>query len=176
MNPVLPIITKRLILQEFTISDVSKVFRMSNEQGIRTWIPDQVYRDEAHAAKVLRHLIDRYHDSVSPNKAPFVLGIFLKSNHELIGHVGLSPYRGDVEIGYAIEDVQQGNGYATEAVIAMTGWGLGKWNLPYIIGIAEAENIASCKVLEKAGYELHQTIKKNMCDGAAFERIYKKSG
>jgi RimJ/RimL family protein N-acetyltransferase len=46
----------------------------------------------------------------------------------------------------------QGQGLATEAVRAMTTWGLHRLSLPEVLGIVAADNVSSCRVLEKAGF------------------------
>lgn len=127
---------------------------MSREYGIRAWIPDQVYESEGTAADVLEDLIAQYEDPGTPALAPYVLGVCLKGSSELIGHVGLSPLGNQVEIGYAIEDKHQGRGVASEAVTAMSEWGIRRFRLPLILGIVASENIASCRVLENAGFVL----------------------
>ncbi|MBL0121306.1 MAG: GNAT family N-acetyltransferase [Betaproteobacteria bacterium] len=73
---------------------------------------------------------------------------------ELIGHVGLSPLRGDVEVGFAVEQKFQGRGFAVEAIKAMSEWGMQCFGLPHMLGIAANENTASCKALERAGFAL----------------------
>ena len=144
--------TSRLILRTFVLADVRKVFVMSAEEGMRRWIPDQVYRDEQHAEQVVRALM-AYTDGVPDARAqPYVLGIEHKETGSLIGHVGLSPARGSVEIGYAVEQQYQGTGLATEAVTAMSGWGLVVLGLPEVLGIVAADNAQSRRVLEKAGF------------------------
>lgn len=77
---------------------------MSQEQSLREWLPDQVYRDIAHSREVLNYLLESL-NSEGPHKAPFLYGICLEK--ELIGHIGLSPWRGSLEIGFAIEESQQ---------------------------------------------------------------------
>jgi ribosomal-protein-alanine N-acetyltransferase len=143
------IATPRLLLRPFTLADTAKIFVMSQEDGLRRFIPDQVYRDETHAEEVLRALIAWTDQPPEPRTRPYVLGI---ESDELIGHVGLSAARGSVEIGYAIEDKQQGKGLATEAVAAMTRWGLTDLGLPEVLGIVAVDNVGSCRVLEKAGF------------------------
>ncbi|MBN1425996.1 GNAT family N-acetyltransferase [Candidatus Fermentibacteria bacterium] len=150
----LPILTRRLTLRPFVLDDAAKVFAMSQEGGMRTWIPDQVYADEREAREVLCYLISQYADPGTPAAGPYVLGVCLRGNGELVGHVGLSPLRGTVEIGYAIEEKHQGKGLASEAVAAMSEWGLRRFKLPHILGIVAADNVASCRVLERAGYAL----------------------
>jgi [ribosomal protein S5]-alanine N-acetyltransferase len=144
--------TARLLLRPFTLADVPKLFAMSGEEGIRRWIPDQVYRDEHHAEQVLRALIACTDEDPDPRARPYVLGIEHKDTGSLIGHVGLSAARGSVEIGYAIEQRLQGNGLATEAVAAMSGWALTDLSLPEVLGIVATDNQPSCRVLEKAGF------------------------
>ncbi len=54
----LPMITtSRLLLRPFRISDAPKLFVMSREDGLRRWLPDQVYRDQQHAEQVARALM-----------------------------------------------------------------------------------------------------------------------
>jgi RimJ/RimL family protein N-acetyltransferase len=144
------ITTSRLLLRPFTLADTPKIFAMSQEAGMRRWIPDQVYRDEEHAELVLRALIAFTEEPPEPRTRPYVLGI--EHAGELIGHVGLSPARGSVEIGYAIEDTHQGKGFASEAVSAATQWGLTELSLPEVLGIVGAENTGSRRVLEKARF------------------------
>lgn len=144
--------TARLLLRPFVLDDVPKVFVMSGEDGLRRWIPDQVYRDEHHAAEVVRALIAETERGPDPRARPYVLAIEHAETGSLIGHVGLSPARGSVEVGYAIEQRQQGKGLATEAVIAMSGWALAELGLPEVLGIVAADNVHSCRVLEKAGF------------------------
>jgi ribosomal-protein-alanine N-acetyltransferase len=149
-----PIKTTSLVLRRFTMSDVHKVFVMSQESGMKDWIPDQVYRSEEHAMEVLKYLICQYKRLKSPTEAPCILGVCLRYSKELVGHVGLSPMQGHAEIGYAIEDKAQGRGYATQAVSAMTRWGHEKFRLPKILGIAASGNVGSCSVLEKSNFVL----------------------
>ena len=144
------ITTARLVLRPFTLGDVPKLFVMSHESGLRRWIPDQVYRDMAHAEEVTRAVIAFTASPPDPRLRPYVLGI--EHDGALVGHVGLSAARGSVEIGYAIEDRVQGHGLATEAVRGMSDFALGTLGLPEVLGIVAAENLPSRRVLEKAGF------------------------
>jgi len=146
------IATNRLILRTFTLKDTEKVFIMSIEDGMKKWIPDQVYADENEAREVLGFLISCCNEP-DPEKKPFVLGIELKSTGELIGHAGLSPLNnGEVEIGYAVGEKHQGKGYATDAVEALSEYGLKHFGLKSVTGVVDSMNTASVRVLEKAGY------------------------
>jgi len=150
--------TSRLLLRPFSLADVPKVFVMGGEEGMRRWIPDQVYRDQEHAEHVVRALMVHTESPPDPRVRPFVLGIEHKETASLIGHVGLSPARGSVEIGYAIEQRLYGNGFATEAVTAMVRWGLIELRLPEVLGIVAVDNLPSRRVLEKAGFVLQRGV------------------
>lgn len=147
--------TALLRLRPFTPGDAPKLFAMSQETGMRKWLPSQVYRDEAHAAAVLASLVSHYRPDIDPRKSPFVLGIELKPTGALVGHVGLSPLHGEVEIGFAVEQSQQGKGIATQAVQLMCEWAAAKFPETPIQGIAALENRASQSVLERAGFRRH---------------------
>jgi hypothetical protein len=93
--------TGALLLRHLTLDDTATMFRLSQEQGMRIWIPNQVYADEAQALEVLRFLSSQYGRSANPRHTPYVLGVCLSASHELIGHVGFSPCDYGVEVGYA---------------------------------------------------------------------------
>jgi len=145
--------TQSLVLRPFTRSDSRKMYELSQEDGMKRWIPSQVYRDEAHAASVLEFLISQYRADVDPRIAPYVLGIELKFMNELVGHVGLSPLFGDVEVGYAVQQSQQRKGIAIEAVHALCEWVTKKFPKLCVLGITSLENRISQRVLIRAGFE-----------------------
>ena len=145
--------TRSLILRPLALRDTRKILEMSREAGMRRWIPSQVYRDEKHASSVLTFLISQYRADIDPRTSPYVLGIELKRTKDLVGHVGLSPLGGDVEVGYAVEQSQQRKGIATEAVHAMCDWAAVKFPGTSLLAITVQENVASQRVLLRAGFK-----------------------
>ena len=59
---------------------------------------------------------------------------------------------GSAEIGYGIAEEYQGCGYAAEAVSALIGWAFAQPGTMCITAETEASNLASQKVLLKAGF------------------------
>ena len=59
---------------------------------------------------------------------------------------------GSVEIGYGINDELQGQGYATEAVIAAVDWALKQKGVSRVEAETEPNNAASQRVLAKCGF------------------------
>ncbi len=152
MKGKLLIETPSLTLRRFVPADAEKVFRMSQEEAMRTWIPSQVYSDQAEAASVLEFLMSQYDTGRDPRTVPIVFGVQLKPSDELVGHVGLSPFNGAVEVGFAIERAHQRKGLATEAVRAASRWATAEFPIRKILGITAAQNIASQGVLLRAGF------------------------
>jgi RimJ/RimL family protein N-acetyltransferase len=167
--------TEALFLRHLALDDTAAIFRLSQEQGMRTWLPDQVYADEAHAFEVLRFLSSQYGPSANPRRTPYVLGVCLSASHELIGHVGFSPCEHGVEVGYAIGDAHQNRGYAKQAVFAASRWALSRFELPFIHAIAAVENIPSCRVLEGCDFQLLAVIQHNLHGVERPVRIYRLS-
>lgn len=60
--------------------------------------------------------------------------------------------KGEVEIGYGIDEAMQGNGYATEMVAAMIHWASVQPNVKAIVAETEVSNHVSQKVLKKNGF------------------------
>jgi ribosomal-protein-alanine N-acetyltransferase len=58
---------------------------------------------------------------------------------------------GEVDVAYRLLPAYWGRGLATEAAIASVRFGLDNLGLKRIIGLVMPENVASVRVLEKAG-------------------------
>lgn len=78
----------------------------------------------------------------------------LKSGGTSIGDLGFKgPARESaVELGYGVLPEYEGQGYATEAVQAMTQWAFGHSGVVFVEAETEPENRASQRVLEKCGF------------------------
>ena len=78
----------------------------------------------------------------------------LKNDHTYIGDLGFKgPVKDNaVEIGYGVLSEQEGKGYTTEAVQALTQWAFGSTEVVYVEAETELNNKASQRVLEKCGF------------------------
>ncbi|MGE7689461.1 GNAT family N-acetyltransferase [Lysinibacillus sp. NPDC097214] len=83
---------------------------------------------------------------VSKEQNCIVGGIMLK---------GLPNEQGEVVIGYYTFPQYQGKGYMTETVRMLKDWLLRQSNVKYVIADTDKNNIASHKVLQKAGATLY---------------------
>ncbi|KPN96448.1 GNAT family N-acetyltransferase [Lysinibacillus sp. ZYM-1] len=85
--------------------------------------------------------------------------IVLKEQNCAIGGImlkGMPNDRQEVVIGYYTFPSFQGRGYMTETIITMKNWLHSQPNVEYIIADTEKDNIASHRVLEKAGATLYK--------------------
>ena len=73
----------------------------------------------------------------------------------LAGSIGFfgPPEEGAVEVGYSTLPQFQGRGYATEMVTGLVAWALSQPDVRSVVAEVDAENAASLRVLEKAGFE-----------------------
>lgn len=83
--------------------------------------------------------------------------IILRDENKAIGSIGFKGKpnaRHEVEVGYGIYDAYQHQGYATEALKAITEWAFSKENVYYIQAKIELGNEASQTLLEKCGFKI----------------------
>lgn len=140
--------TERLLLRPFTEADAPLQARYSREPEARAQLADEVCETEDDARQLIAFLADCWRKRTYP----LVLAVTRKSDGLLVGHASLSPIEEGVEIGYAIAQDFQRQGYAAEAAVAMTRWGLEALGLERVYGVVRDGNPASARVLTRAGY------------------------
>ena len=159
---LLKIETERLLITHFDESMATSVHLNSLDEDIRKFVPDEVFETIEKAQDTVRFLMQSY----IGNSGPFVYPVLLLANNENIGYVQAVPLgKGDWEVGYHIAKKYTANGYATEAVNAFIPVITKLLGISEIWGISRLDNIASCRVLEKLGFKLHQKVTANYHDG-----------
>jgi len=176
---ILPIKAKRLYIAEFNENMAESVHIGSLDEDNRRFVPDEVFETVEEAKETITTLISFY----GQKDVPLVYPVFLNDGQH-IGHVQAIPVEIGWEIGYHIAKPFAGKGYATEAVSAFLRPVMSFLGISKIFGICHADNIASCKVLEKCGFvlefeghDLYQGVKqqirryKNYCEFAQLEKM-----
>jgi aminoglycoside 6'-N-acetyltransferase len=85
------------------------------------------------------------------------LTVLERDGGALVGDVGMSPADGEpgvLKVGYTVDPAFQGRGYATEAVRALIGYAFDVLGADVVRAYADADNLASIRVAEKAGMRL----------------------
>ena len=144
--------TNRLIITKFTHDMAKAVHQNSLDEDTRRFLSDEVFETVEEAQKTINFLISQY--DATGAAGPLVYPVLLADKTN-IGYVQAVPTENDTwEIGYHIAKQFTGKGYATEAVTAFLPVIMKQIGINKIYGICDAENLASCKVLEKCGFSL----------------------
>jgi [ribosomal protein S5]-alanine N-acetyltransferase len=145
----------RCMIRPFVAADAASVAAMANERRIGLQLRD-LFAYPYHLADA-----EAYIGRVAPVDPPRSLAIVVDA--VAVGGVGLELMadvnRRSAEIGYWLGTAYWGRGIATEAVSLFTEWAFNVHGLLRIFAQPFASNLASRRVLEKAGYLLEGTIR-----------------
>lgn len=94
----LPIPTSSLRLRPIWVEDAARMMELNGEPSTSRWLPSHVYAGLDEANSRMRHLIACYSSPGDPRLGPYVLAIDHLASGALLGHVGFSPFDGDVEV------------------------------------------------------------------------------
>jgi [ribosomal protein S5]-alanine N-acetyltransferase len=90
----------------------------------------------------------------------------IEVNGQAAGGIGIHPqqdiHRKNAELGYWMAEPYWGKGIITKAVVQMVDYGFKNWDINRIFARPFGTNLASQKVLEKAGFVLEGRFEKNL--------------
>jgi RimJ/RimL family protein N-acetyltransferase len=151
--------TERLVLRRFTGADVAYLFDLDNDPEVMRFLtggkptPREEIRDE-----VLPRILRDYERFVG-------FGLWAaveKSTGEFVGWFEFRPPEGggpgEVELGYRLRRSAWGQGYATEGSQALIRKGFTELGVRRVRAETMAVNLASRRVMEKAGLTLARTF------------------
>lgn len=159
-----PLMSNRLILRPFTLSDAHQVVKLAGDKRVSMTTLNIPHPYSLQAAQEwITSLIGQ--DS---QRESLVLAVEKKVTGELIGAVSLVGIEGSkAEIGYWIGHPYWGNGYCTQAVkclieVSQTTLGINHFYAEHL-----ATNPASGKVMTKNGMQFLSSVLKNDRHGNA---------
>lgn len=140
--------TLRLALREFVPEDIDDLHRLDSDPRVMRFFGGKPGTREASEGAMRRIL--RY-----PRLYPD-LGIWYATRRDTGKFIGwfCLKYAGrsaDVEVGYRLLHREWGKGFATEGATALVRFGFDDLGLHRIIGVTHPDNVASQRVLMKAG-------------------------
>ncbi len=154
----LPLNTPSLRLRYIVVEEAARMMELNGELSTSRWLPSHVYADEAEATSRMRYLISCYSSPGDPRLGPFVLAVEHTATGSLLGHVGFSPFDGDVEVSYAIAEAFRNRGYGSEALLHACQWAAETFNLNSFLALTESENAPSRRTLERAAFVHEEDI------------------
>jgi len=152
--------TERLLLREFVESDWPDVLAYQSQPLYLRYYPWTERRAEDVQAFV-RAFVEQQRQQP---RLKYQVAIILPDQDQLIGNCGIrkdTPDARQADIGFELDPVHWGQGYATEAAHALLQFGFGELNLHRIWARCLADNVASARVLEKVGMQLEGRLREN---------------
>ena len=149
--------TLRLTLRPFTIVDASFLIKLMNAPNWMQYIGDRNIRFLAESTHYISQKLIR---SYRENGFGLLL-VAITSTNTPIGMCGLVKRKGLFypDLGFAILPEFENNGYISEAIEAIMKFAFEELKLEAVQGITTIDNIASIRLLEKAGMTFKITTK-----------------
>jgi RimJ/RimL family protein N-acetyltransferase len=154
-----PIETEHLFLREFVASDWPAILAASSPEAMKFFDEPAYTEDQAKAW--VKGAVERQH---SDPRMRYEFAVELKSESRVIGYCDLvirEPIEGEMAYsGFRYIPQYWGNGYGTEAELALLEFGFQELGLFRVSMICEPENIGSWRLMEKCGMrrEGHETL------------------
>jgi RimJ/RimL family protein N-acetyltransferase len=150
--------TERLILRDFKSDDLQDYHQqIYSDADVTRYLPGGEPRPIERTRYVLEYSVEH------GQKHGFTFwAVVNKATHAFMGHCGLvyleeAP---DVELAYAFGKAFWGQGIASEAAQACLRFGFETAGLEQILALAEPENIASQRVMQKIGMQHQGTTER----------------
>jgi RimJ/RimL family protein N-acetyltransferase len=142
--------TDRLTLRRFTLEDLDLLDRLYSDPEVMRYVGGTKTR--AQTETLLKVRVLEYYERFPG------LGMWAtleRATGACIGTHLLNHIQGEtyIQVGYVLFEEYWGRGYATEMSIALLRYGFTELGLPEIFAITDLPNVASQRVLQKAGLE-----------------------
>jgi RimJ/RimL family protein N-acetyltransferase len=159
--------TERLILREFDEGDAAAFYVLGSDPAIIRFTGDPTRLTS------LKQALDVLCSRPLADYRKYGFGRWAcvhKESGEVIGFAGLKYLEDlkEVDIGYRLLPSYWGAGLATEAGRAALDYGFADLHLEEIIGLADPENVASVRVLEKLGMSFDRMMPYQGADLARY--------
>jgi RimJ/RimL family protein N-acetyltransferase len=150
--------TGRLLLRTVGPRDADAVLAACQDPDIQRWttIPSPYLPEHA------RSFTEQVVPAGWANGTMFTFGVFLPAG-DLTGMVALTMMSpGVAEIGFWGTEEHRGNGYVTEASVAVARWAFTRLSVDRVEWRAEVGNAASRSVARRAGFTLEGTLRSSI--------------
>jgi len=152
--------TERLILREILSSDDKGMFELDSDAEVHKYLGNKPVETIVQSREMIEFIRRQYIENGIGRWA-----VIEKASNDFMGWAGLKlnkePRNDHIDyydVGYRFIKRYWGKGYATESAKPSLKYGFEKLKLNEIYGTADAQNIASKKVLEKLGLKYIETF------------------
>ena len=148
---------KTFILREWQLSDVQSLAEHAN--NIKIWLNLRDGLPHPYSEEDARQFIANAMNMPRPARL-----LAIEVDGKAVGSIGITPHtdveRISAEMGYFIGEKYWNQGITTEVVKEMTAYAFNNFPLLKIYATPFDHNIASQRVLQKAGFELEAILKQ----------------
>ena len=151
--------TERLLIRDFNQTDLNAIHEYSSDPEVVRYMPFGPNTPEQSKA-FLDRAISR---QTNEPRIDYELAVTLKDTGAIVGHCRINKVS-DIaaHIGYIYHKKHWGKGYATETARALVAYGFTQLGVHRVYATCDPENIASRRVLEKAGMILEGRLREDM--------------
>lgn len=155
MDPYPVIETPRLRLRRVFRADADDLLEATSDPRVTKYEPWGPY-DREETVQMLENIETQLKTGLCTEWA-----VERKEDAKVLGLIHLNKidfFNRSAEVGYWLSRKCWGQGFATEALNALTDYALTTLRLDEAVAVCHPENIASLRVLEKAGYHFQKTL------------------
>lgn len=150
---VFPLVGERVLLRPFEQVDAAAAHGIYGDAVVMRYVGD----GKAVSPATTTQMITDYRRHQSEHGLAF-WAVIDRGTGGLIGDAGLEVTRFGIELGYTLARAGWGRGLATEAAQLCVDAAFGPLDIPRLVAVADAENPASARVLEKIGFAAAGTV------------------
>lgn len=152
--------SSRLILRALRDSDINSTYlSWLNDRQVNCYLETRFIPQTFES--IHSYWIDHRDDTNSPWFAMQVADNGLHIGNIKLGPINWMHRRADISL-FIGDQNSWGKGYATEAIILISGWAFEELGLYKLAAGIYSSNVASRRAFEKAGFELEATLKEEL--------------
>ena len=156
MKPPETFETSRLILRPPTLDDAEEIFtKYAQDPDVTRYMIWSPHQDITVTREFLERCLKCWSDETA-----FPWAITLKGDGALLGMIEMRIAGHKANFGYGLARQYWNQGYTTEAAKALVEWALAQEGIYRAWAVCDCENLASARVLEKAGLEREGILRR----------------
>lgn len=152
--------TDRLLLRGFSVNDLNDIFEYASDSDVNTFMPWDTHKSIGETKEFLEKSKETFEKSDNID-----WGIELKNEKKIVGGITIRKWNNENlcgDIGYALSKKYWNMGIMTEALKIVIQFGFEKLCVNRIEAHCDENNIASYKVMEKAGMKYEGTLREKV--------------
>lgn len=159
--------TERLIFRRFVNDDLDLLVEQRSDPEVNKYLGGTERQNREALEKRIK-----FYMSCCDEFGFGMCAMMWKETGEMIGSAGLQPLEdtGEIEVGYSLIKDYWGRGLGTEAARGWMRYGFTTSGLTRIVAVADVENWASRRIMEKLGMKYEKT-EPHYGDDCAFYAI-----